>query len=131
MSEVVLTKNQSMVHNVLTHDKGPMTAYEILDILRDKGLRAPLQVYRALEKLTELKLVHRLESMSAFVACQHGTCEHSGAAVFAICETCGAVAELEAADLCKDLETRVMADGFNPKKTTIELRGECQQCYSG
>lgn len=130
MTENKLTKNQSMVHACLTQENGPMTAYAILDALREKGFRAPLQVYRALEKLTELKLVHRLESMSAFVACQHGTCKHSGAAVFAICDSCGTVSEFAAADVSKNLATHLKESGFVLNKTTIELRGECRQCYT-
>ena len=129
MSDKKLTKNQAMVHACLLKDNMPMTAYGILDALREKGFRAPLQVYRALEKLTELKLVHRLESMNAFVACRHGTCEHSDAAVFAICDTCGTVAEFDAADISRSLNVHVKESGFVARKTTIELRGECQQCY--
>jgi Fe2+ or Zn2+ uptake regulation protein len=48
-----------------------MSAYDILDRLRGSGLRSPLQIYRALGPLTEQGLVHRLESLSAFVACAH------------------------------------------------------------
>ncbi|KEG20347.1 hypothetical protein H710_00424 [Bartonella bacilliformis Ver097] len=46
-----LTHNQMLVFNLLQTEKAPLSAYEILDRLREKGLRAPLQVYRALEQL--------------------------------------------------------------------------------
>ena len=45
-----LTKNQEMVLGALNDAKAPMSAYAILDELRDEGFRAPPQVYRALEK---------------------------------------------------------------------------------
>ena len=48
-----LTRNQELVLGTLAHSDAPLSAYDILDRLRDDGLRAPLQVYRALEKLTE------------------------------------------------------------------------------
>ncbi|KAG1651456.1 High-affinity zinc uptake system membrane protein ZnuB [Nymphon striatum] len=48
-----LTKNQSLVMGALTNAEGPLSAYTILDQLRDDGFRAPLQVYRALDKLVE------------------------------------------------------------------------------
>ena len=81
-----LTRNQGLVFDVLTHSEGPLSAYSILDKLRDSGFRAPLQVYRALDKLLEFGLVHRLESLNAFVACahpdesccRHGTVAHCG-----------------------------------------------------
>jgi Fur family zinc uptake transcriptional regulator len=72
---VDLTKNQSLVMGALTNSDGPLSAYTILDQLRDHGFRAPLQVYRALDKLVEFGLVHRLESLNAFVACRHPGCD--------------------------------------------------------
>jgi Fur family transcriptional regulator, zinc uptake regulator len=66
-----LTRNQSLVLKALEKSDAPLTAYFILDQLRSKGIKAPLQVYRALEKLVEQGLVHRVESMSAFMACRH------------------------------------------------------------
>lgn len=44
-----LTRNQTLVFDVLSKADGPLSAYTILDQLRDDGFRAPLQVYRALE----------------------------------------------------------------------------------
>ena len=66
-----LTKKQTLVMDLLKTNKVPLSAYDILDKLHDFGFRAPLQVYRALDKLIELGLVHRLETLNAFVACQH------------------------------------------------------------
>ena len=51
---VDLTGNSKLVMDLLEVKKGPLSAYMILDELRDAGLRAPLQVYRALEKLISL-----------------------------------------------------------------------------
>ncbi len=88
-----LTRNQTLVFNVLSKADGPLSAYTILDQLRDDGFRAPLQVYRALEKLLEFGMVHRLESLNAFVACAHPQCHQHGLIAFAICEQCGQVTE--------------------------------------
>ena len=49
--------------------KEPLTPYNILYDLRDHGFRGPTQVYRVLEKLLEIGMLHRIESMNAFVAC--------------------------------------------------------------
>jgi len=49
-----LTKNQTLVFDVLSHSDGPLSAYTILDKLRDHGFRAPLQVYRALDICSRL-----------------------------------------------------------------------------
>lgn len=88
-----LTRNQTLVFDVLSKAEGPLSAYTILDQLRDDGFRAPLQVYRALEKLLDYGMVHRLESLNAFVACAHPQCHEHGLIAFAICEQCGQVTE--------------------------------------
>lgn len=128
MIEHELTKNQKMVFGKLNEASAPLSAYGLLDRLRDEGLRAPLQIYRALEKLVEKGLVHKLESLNAFVACKHECCETSTAAIFAICENCGKVAEFTDAKLARHVKAWARSDGFQLNKTTIELRGECNAC---
>lgn len=123
-----LTKNQGLVLDALDTASAPLSAYTILDRLRDHGFRAPLQVYRALEKLQEMGLVHRLESLNAFVACAHPDCHTHETIAFAICETCGQVEEF-ADDAVEDRLTSAMRQrGFKPAKTTVEIRGACRSC---
>ncbi|PLX38005.1 MAG: transcriptional repressor [Hyphomicrobiales bacterium] len=123
-----LTHNQSLVFKALTRAEGPLSAYTILDQLRDQGFRAPLQVYRALDKLLALGLVHRLESLNAFVACAHPQCHAHGTIAFAICEGCGQVSEFSDDEIEARLGGWAQANGFTPQKTTIEIRGLCRQC---
>src|SRR5690606_9624291 len=77
-----LTRNQTLVLDALEKADAPLSAYTILDRLRGDGLRAPLQVYRALEKLLSAGLVHRLESLNAFVACARPHCHAHGMIAF-------------------------------------------------
>lgn len=130
MSAVNLTKNQTLVLDVLSKSEGPLSAYTILDKLRDHGFRAPLQVYRALEKLLEFGLVHRLESLNSFVACAHRehTCCSHGTVAFAICENCGNVSEFHDHVIDDQLTAWTRGKGFKPSKTTIEIRGLCAAC---
>jgi zinc transport system permease protein len=125
---VDLTKNQSLVMGALTRSKGPLSAYTILDQLRDNGFRAPLQVYRALDKLVEFGMVHRLESLNAFVACRHPGCDGDNTIAFMICERCGQVNEITDNALAKRLKQLAGDASFALKKTTIELRGICHTC---
>jgi Fur family zinc uptake transcriptional regulator len=123
-----LTRNQHLVLGALSAATGPLSAYGILDRVREDGIRAPLQIYRALDKLVELGLAHRLESLNAFVACAHAHAAHQGLAAFAICESCGRVDEF-ADDV---VEARLAAwsegTGFETDRTTIEIRGHCKAC---
>ena len=123
-----LTKNQSMVMAALLKANVPLSAYTILDQLRSKGLRAPLQVYRALDKLVEYGMAHRLESMNAFVACRHPDGESGSMVAFTICESCGEVAEISNDRFDSQLHKLAGGAGFNVKKSTVELFGQCEAC---
>lgn len=123
-----LTRNQELVLGALAHAGAPLSAYDILDRLRGDGLRAPLQVYRALEKLTERGLAHRLESLNAFVCCADADCHESGSIAFAICERCGRVEEFAEPAVEHQLKGWSKAAGFVPSRMTIELRGICKDC---
>lgn len=125
-----LTRNQALVLGTLTQSDAPLSAYGILDRLRGEGLRAPLQVYRALDKLLDFGMVHRLESINAFVACAHPQCHGHGVIAFAICEDCGQVDEFSDAEVEQRLDRWTHDKGFHPTKTTIEIRGLCAGCAS-
>jgi len=125
-----LTKNQKLVMGRLSHAKGALSAYTILDELRDEGFKAPLQVYRALDKLVEIGLVHKLESLNAFIACQHPSCEGATTetVVFTICENCGDVEELVNEKLLSSINGLASKIDFALKQSVIELRGVCSAC---
>jgi len=129
-----LTKNQKAVLDTLEESARAMTAYDILDEVRDQGIRAPVQVYRALERLVEVSLVHRIESMNAFVACAHGHVHdsddhnHTGAVAFTICDDCGQVSEIPVPKAAKTLDALAGDSGFVTDRAVVELRGHCAPC---
>ena len=45
-----LSKNQKIIFDLIDKSGGPMKAYSILFNVQKKGIKAPLQVYRALDK---------------------------------------------------------------------------------
>jgi len=130
MQNTALTRNQSLVLDVLLREQGPLSAYTILDRLREKGLKAPLQIYRALDKLTEIGRVHRLESVNAFVACRHfDEAEHNASLIaFAICKKCGTVIEFSDDRIDECVKTQMQAHQFRPQGTTLEISGLCRDC---
>jgi Fur family zinc uptake transcriptional regulator len=123
-----LTRNQELVLGALTQSPGPLSAYDILDRLRGDGLRAPLQIYRALEKLVERGLAHRLESLNAFVACADTHCHRKGLIAFAICAGCGKVDEFADEVIEERLGAWATQTGFKVERTTMEIRGQCADC---
>ncbi|MEX2122304.1 MAG: Fur family transcriptional regulator [Woeseia sp.] len=108
----------------------PAGAYEILDSLNREGKRAaPPTVYRALEFLIEADLVHRLDSLNAFVGCPDPGVSHTGQ--FLICRQCRSVAELDDPDI-DTLVGRKAADlGFTAVRQMVEILGVCLDCRKG
>lgn len=125
-----LTRNQRHVLDLLLAEKTALSAYTILDRLRTKGFRAPLQVYRALEKLIELGRVHRLESLNAFIACSHPASEDHSLVAFAICKNCNSIIEFDDKAIANDVKKRMQIINFRPQNTTLEIRGICTGCQS-
>ncbi len=123
-----LTRNQLLVLEKLEAARGPVSAYALLDGLRDEGFRAPLQVYRALDRLTKAGMVHRLESLNSFVACSEHHHHADAITAFAICENCGQVAELSDPAIGKRLADWVSATGFKADRAVVEFRGLCKDC---
>ena len=123
-----LSRNQDLVFRALAKAGTPLSAYSILDAVRDKGIKAPLQVYRALEKLCELELVHRIDSLNAFIICSHKGCATTSALVFEICDDCGSVSELSDDIIANQIASRARSDRFELNSSTIELHGRCQNC---
>jgi Fur family zinc uptake transcriptional regulator len=120
-----MTRNQELVLEVLRSEGRAMTAYQILDELRDHGLKAPAQVYRALDNLLERERIHRIESLNAFVHCNHR--DHGNLAGFAICDDCRNVWEFT---LPEGTEITAVADskGFETHEVIVELHGSCARC---
>ncbi len=104
----------------------PMSAYAILDKVRRVGISHPPTVYRALNDLMKKGLVHRLESRSAFIACEHEACD--GKFAFAICRVCDKVLEIP---LTKNEQTRLLKlapAAITPERVTLEIVGICDAC---
>jgi Fur family zinc uptake transcriptional regulator len=105
----------------------PVKAYDLLDKLRDDRTRvAPPTVYRALEFLQQLGLVHKIESLNSFVGCGEPERTHSGQ--FLICQRCGTVAELDDAELSIRIAQGAQRLGFQVNRETIEVLGLCGDC---
>ncbi len=123
-----LSGNQAKVYDALHKAGRAMTAYEILDAVRETGIRAPVQVYRALEKLGKSGHVHRVESLNAFVACAHDHAAGGDAVGFAICDDCGDVSEFPVPGNASEVTKAPSKLGFVTEHMTVELHGRCADC---
>ena len=123
-----LTKNQQIVLDLVEKSTQPLKAYSILFNVQKKGLKAPLQVYRALDKLVEIGKIHKIESRNAFVACKNSSCQVSKATAFSICESCEKVTEINNSKLSKYLNSFQDNSGMKYSKYNLEFFGLCKKC---
>ena len=128
MHTQLLSKNQQVVLDIIEKAKEPLKAYSILFNVQKKGIKAPQQIYRALDKLIEIGKIHKIESRNAFVACKNSNCEISKATAFSICENCEKVTEINNSKLSKLLSTFKDHSGMSYKKYNLELFGLCKKC---
>ena len=123
-----LSKNQKIIFDIIYNSSEPLKAYTILFNVQKKGIKAPLQVYRALDKLVEIGKIHKIESRNAFMACQNSSCQISKATAFSICESCEKVSEISNSKLSKYLSNFVDEAGMKYSKYNLEFFGLCKKC---
>ena len=122
-----LTPTRRRVLELIVQSPGGAKAYDLLDALTAENPSArPPTIYRAIDFLLSNGLIHRIESLNAYVSC---TCpEHSQAYQLLICKTCGDVQELHEESLDAQLEKAAQHQGFQVLRKTIEVHGLCHTC---
>ncbi len=126
---VRLTTLRRRVLELVWRGHQPRGAYDILEDLHREGRRAaPPTVYRALEFLRLHGLIHRIESLNAFIGCVAPDEPHSGH--FMICNGCGGAAEVNDQSIGDALRRSASRSGFVIERQIIELRGLCPACQA-
>lgn len=121
-----MTVARTRVLELLLSAGEPVKAYDLIARFGTDGAPAkPPTVYRSLEFLERQGLVHRIASISAYVACTSGADDH--AAAFLICDCCGATQEVSAT-LAEGLDAAATSAGYVIERTTIEAHGRCSAC---
>ncbi len=123
-----LTLARMGVYAELVVSDQPLSAYELIS-RQEKRLErkiAPLTVYRHLNFLIEVGLVHKLESTHKYVPCGHP--DHAHESHYLLCSSCGRADELESRALEKMLSDMANQHGFQPAKAVVEMTGLCFEC---
>jgi Fur family zinc uptake transcriptional regulator len=126
-----LTKNEKLVYNAMKTVSRPQKAYDLLDTLKDKGVRAPMTIYRALEGLEDKGLVHKLDALNSFVLCKHE--EPHQMQVFLVCDKCYNVEEIDdavpgAATVESNIQQVSASRNFQMDGARLEVKGLCGAC---
>ena len=125
-----IKNDQKIIFDIIHNSSEPLKAYSILFNVQKKGIKAPLQVYRALDKLVEIGKIHKIESRNAFIACQNSSCQITKATAFSICESCENVSEISNSKLSKYLSNFSDDSGMKYSKYNLEFFGLCKKCKS-
>ena len=116
------------VFEYLKNKKQPLSAYDIFEDMRSEGVTAATTIYRALDKLNSLGLVHRIESLNAWTVCCGS--HNNKTPVFEICNDCGNVEEHLDQDLTLNIKKLSNKTGFKPENPVLEIHGQCGDCAS-
>lgn len=127
-----LTPKRKNVLAILLNSDKPLSAYDIVDLYREthKESLAPMSIYRMLDILSSLALVHKLSTENKYLACSHIACDHQHQVPqFLICKHCGKVAEKGIpANLIEALKDSIEQADFTLVNSQIELQCICREC---
>lgn len=122
-----LTPVRRRVLGLILSSDQPLGAYALLAELQSGGGKlGPPTVYRALEFLLAHRLIHKLETSAAFIACCD--IEHPHESQFIICDDCGAAEELHDETIVESLRRLGERRGFAVARQVVEARGLCPAC---
>jgi Fur family zinc uptake transcriptional regulator len=124
---VRLTDIRKNVLKLICANHKAIGAYELLDLFREQDPKAkPVTIYRALDFLMEAGLVHKIESLNAFIACLQAETQHKSAIL--ICDHCKNAYEIDATSVYESLYSLSETVQFKPQGLTLELHGLCANC---
>ncbi|MCC7432406.1 transcriptional repressor [Candidatus Peregrinibacteria bacterium] len=130
-----LTKPRLMVIEFLADEQKAMTPYEIRDNLAINKRKADVvTLYRVLDELEKIGLVHKVITLGRYVRCNDqgledvdhqdlDSCHH-----YLICERCHKVEEISGEDLSTIEKKIAKNNGFQIKSHTLEFLGLCKTC---
>ena len=129
-SHIKLTPIREAVLKTIWTSHQPLGAYDVVDNLAlsaytGKRIKAPT-VYRAIEFLLNLGLIHRIASLNAYIGRSFPEKDHND--FFLICRICRATAECsteQIGDIVLHAAERV---GFQVELSIIEVTGLCPRC---
>ncbi len=132
-----LTALREQVLLLIWESHKPLGAYTLMDMLAKQSQRrvAPPTVYRTLEFLLSLGLVHRINSLNAYIGCTSPQSHqptsqglNQQANYFFICSECHDTQEIINSALSLEISKAAKELNFSPKQQWLEVTGLCKQC---
>lgn len=126
-----LTPIRESVLRLVWQSHRPMGAYNIAEQLPGvlgRRILAPT-VYRSIDFLLALGLIHRITTLNAYIGCPFAGSEHSD--LFLICENCGSAAEFSAEMVQSSIDAAADRAHFKVSSQQLEILGLCPNCQAG
>ncbi|MEQ1638018.1 MAG: transcriptional repressor [Methylococcales bacterium] len=124
---VQLTTIRQQVLALIWESHKAVKAYELLDRIKPlQSAAKPATIYRALDFLIEQGLIHRVESLNAFVGCRCSGQQHEQ--LLLICKVCEEVEERSAVEVMQTIVRELAAAHFLVHSKAIEIHGICAKC---
>lgn len=125
---VRLTELREQVLGLIWQSHKPLGAYTLMEMLALASTRriAPPTVYRALDFLLEEGLIHRINSLNAFIGCPAPMQKHQSH--FLICQSCNVAVELDNTALNQRLALCAKEADFSIIGHSVEISGLCSAC---
>lgn len=120
-------RNSELVLDALSNAGRPMGAYDLLRALDGSGLRSPITIYRALNRLVRDGKVRRIDAIRAYTVCDGPLSSKVGGFLVSVCTDCGRASELQDAELERVIAKLSKRTGFVAAKA-VELSGLCDAC---
>lgn len=124
---VQLTPLRMTVLELIWSSHKAVKAYDLLAQLKLlKHSAKPATIYRALDFLIAQGLIHRVESLNAYIGCNRSGHHHDQ--LLLICNACYEIEELVAQDVMRTLTRALRQAHFTPSQKTFEIQGLCARC---
>ncbi len=120
--------SSELVLRVLRSNVKPLSAYEILEKVKEFGIKSPPIVYRALDALMKIGKVHKINELNTFIACDCEEDHQHQLSVLTICQNCDEVIELHDHIVIDHLAKLKTLNIYLANKAVIELPIMCQNC---
>lgn len=127
-----LTPKRKTVLRALVESSTALSAYELIDYCKThlELTLQPMSVYRILDFLLEMHLVHKLKVSNKYILCTHIRCDHDhGIPQFLICTKCDKITEQALApEMVVGLKSHARQQGFTVTSQQLEINGICDDC---
>ncbi len=124
-----ITRQRRLVLEALSGKQEPASPYELQKTIKEHGEHLDhVTIYRIVELLEQLNLIHRVLSVGGFIRCTLG--QGNGCHGYLVCRNCGGLQEFADESLCHK-EDEVAANlGFQAERHVAEFSGLCAHCHT-